>query len=515
MDYERIVRMLDKTFAWSVARTFLREEAEELTQEIMFQAIKSIEELRDDNRFEPWFWRLASITLKVFQRGKAKIRNTMSFDEVAALSSPDEYNFETDDEYQSLRHKIAQMSATYRDIIVFYYYDNLSCKTISQKLNLPEGTVTYRLSLARNKLKERYNQMNETILKPAQLKIRIMGQGDYNAANKPFPWQYIDDALSQTILWYSYREPKTIEELSELSGTPAYFIEDRVENLLKREAVIRPTAKTVQTNFLIFDKEINSYAPEHSGEFSAIVADEFYRLSRQLTESMLLSGLYTAERTNDEIHCLLSVMLLDTFISDYKPCECKKVKQRYDGGHWDYVGFYQDGSCGGDVGISMEKSINTIENEKLAYYAYHFAPFTYRRMMFADEIDVCHAIFQRKELTEQQKEFAAKIIADGYLRKNEVDDVVCAVPFFTKEQYKLFINLVKITFADFLPFYSEQVKKYLSGYLNLFPKHLKEATARNGFYVFIALFKAVTANWIRNEKINIPNDSICDVLIMM
>lgn len=134
MDYEHIVSMLDKTFAWSINRTFSREEAEELTQEIMFQAVKSISELRDENRFEPWFWRLASITLKVFKRGKAKARNTMSYDEVTMLSVGDEYDFETDDEYQNLRKRIVQMSAVYRDIIVLHYYDNLSCKAISQKL---------------------------------------------------------------------------------------------------------------------------------------------------------------------------------------------------------------------------------------------------------------------------------------------------------------------------------------------------------------------------------------------
>ena len=515
VDYERIAGMLDKTFAWSVARTFSREEAEELTQEIMFQAIKSVGELRDNAKFEPWFWRLADITLKVFKRGKVKSRNTMSFNEVVAMAFPDEYDFETDEEYQNLRRKIAQMSAAYRDIIVLHYYDNLSCKAISQKLGLPEGTVTYRLSLARTKLKERYNQMNETALKPAQLKIRIMGQGNYNATDKPFPWQYIDDALSQSILWHSYREPKTIEELSELTGVPAYFIEDRTENLFKREAVIRPTTKTLQTNFLIYDKNINSYAPEHSGGFSAAVADEFYRLSRQLTEKMISAGLHTAGRTDDEIQCFLSVMILDQFVPDYKPCEYKKIGQRYDGGQWDYVGFLEDGSCGGDVGISMEKSMNNYESGKMAHYAYHFAPFAYRRMMFTDEIDVCHAILRKDELTEKQKEYAAKIIAEGYLTKNDLGEIVCDIPVFTKEQHDLFVASVKEDFADFLLFYSEQVKKYLAGYMKLFPKHLKEATERNGFYVFVALFKAVAANWLRNGKINIPNGAFCDALIMM
>ena len=121
MDYERISEMLDKTYAWSITRTFSREEAEELTQEILFQALKSIGNLRDDKKFEPWFWRLADITLKVFKRGKAKTRSLMSFDDVAALAFEDEHNFIIDEEYQILRQKIAQMSATYRDIIVMHY----------------------------------------------------------------------------------------------------------------------------------------------------------------------------------------------------------------------------------------------------------------------------------------------------------------------------------------------------------------------------------------------------------
>jgi RNA polymerase sigma-70 factor (ECF subfamily) len=515
VDYERIAGMLDKTFAWSVARTFSREEAEELTQEIMFQAIKGIWELRDENRFEPWFWRLADITLKVFKRSKAKIRGTMSFDEVAALAFEDEYDFIADEEYQNLRRKIAQLSSAYRDIIVLHYYDNLSCKAISQKLGLPEGTVTYRLSLARNKIKERCDKMDATALKPAQLKIRITGEGNYNGDDRPFPWQYIDDALSQNLLWHSYREPKTVEELSELTGVPAFFIEDRINNLIKREAVIQPTKKTVQANFLIFDAEINSYAPKHSGNFAVAVSDEFYRLSHHLTDEMLSSGLQTAGRSFDEILCLLSVMLLDKFVPDYRPTEYTRYKQRYDGGRWDYTGFFQDGSCGGDVGIGMEKSMNNYESGKLAHYTYHFAPFAYRKMMFDHEIDVCHAVLQKSELSERQKEYAAKIIAEGYLVKNESDEIVCAIPIFTKEQHDLFIVSVKTIFKDFLPFYAEQVKKYLDGYMKLFPKHLKEATERNGFHVFVALFKAVAADWIKNEKINIPNGAVCDALIMM
>jgi RNA polymerase sigma factor (sigma-70 family) len=514
VDSERIARMLDKTFSWSVARTFSREEAEELTQEIMFQAIRSVGELRDYKKFEPWFWRLADITLKVFKRGKAKSRNMISFDEVADLAFEDDYDFEDDDKYQNLRRNIVRMSAIYRDIIVMHYYDNLSCKTIAQKLGLPEGTVMYRLSLARNKLKERCSQMNETALKPAQLDIRITGEGNYNGESKPFPWQYIEDALSQNILWRAYREPKTIEELSETIGVPAFFIEDRIKNLIRREAVIQPAKNTVQTDFLIFDDAINSYAPTHACDAVAAVSEQFYQLSRRLTEKVLSSGVQTAGRSFDEMLCLLSVMLLDKFVPDYKPAEYTQTRQKYDGGRWDYIGFMQKSSFS-NIGIGMEKSMNNYESGKLAHYSYHYAPFEYRKMMFDHEIDVCHAVLQKTELTEKQKEYAAKLIAEGYFAKNESGEVVCAVPLFAKEQHDLFVASVKNDFADFLPLYSEQIKKYLNGYMKLFPKHLKEAAARNGFHVFVAMFNAIAADWAKSGKINIPNGAICDTLIMM
>ena len=515
MDYTRITKMIDKTFGWAIPRTFSREEAEELTQEIMLQALKSASTLRNADKFEPWFWRLADITLKVFKRGKAKNRHFMSFDDVADFAFEDTYPFEADEEYQNLRRKIAQLSAAYREIIVLHYYDGLTCKAISQKLGLPEGTVTYRLSLARDKIKERCEQMNESALKPVQLKIRIKGEGDYNGEDKPFPWQYIDDALSQNILWYAYREPKTVEALSELTGVPAFFIEERIENLYRRDAIVRPQKATVQTNFIVYDREINSYAPAHSGDFAAAVSAQFLAAARQLTDETLALGLQPASRSHDEICCLLSAMVLDAFVADYQSAEYKRFGPKYDGGLWEYTGFLEDGSCGGDVGIGIEKSMNSYESGKLTHYSYHFAPFAYRKMLRSHEMDVCQSMLQKSELSESQKECAAQLLAGGYLAKNKDGEIICTIPAFTKAQHEQFLASAKRIFADFLPFYADEVKKYLAGYTKLFPKHLKEATERNSYYVFIALLKAVAADWLRSGKITLPHGTVCDVLIQM
>lgn len=54
---------------------------------------------------------------------------------------------------------------------------------------------------------------------------------DYDGKRKPFPSVYINDGLSQNILYYSYEKPCTVEELAKFCGVPAYYIEDRISHL--------------------------------------------------------------------------------------------------------------------------------------------------------------------------------------------------------------------------------------------------------------------------------------------
>ena len=521
MDYERVTKMLDKTFAWSINRTFSREEAEELTQEILFQALRCIGELKDSNKFEPWFWRLASIQLQVFKRGKARSRSYISFDMLSDkdIMFEDGYDFIPDDERQKLRRRIAQMSAVYRDIIVMHYFDNLSCKAIAQQLRLPEGTVTYRFSMAREKLKKGCSQMTETALKPARLNITIMG--DFRN-EKEYPPQFINDVLSQNILWHAYREPKSVEQLSILTGVPAVYVEDRVENLIKREAVVQPTKATIQTDFLIFDEANDQYSDDNVINVVTAVSDMFYQAAHQLTEMTIASGIQTAGRSFDEIMCFLSAMLLGTIIPDsmpqYLPGKIQHIPLRYDGYRWKYFAFKQgEQGVRNDAVVSMgsECSINNFGQGKMAHYNFHFAPFMYRKFLFDYELDVCQAVLQKELLDEKQKEIAATLIANGFLAKSEDGDMICNVPIFTKEQHNTFARTAVDVFADCLPLYAEKVKQYVNGYVKLFPKHLKDDAFFNGFNIFAAMFKAIANDWTRRGKIVIPNGAICDALLLM
>ena len=210
MKTEIIEDYIEKVYGYAVNHTYSRDEADELSQEILLTVIRELPKLRDDSKFEPWLWGVANNVAKSFRRSMGKKQVTYSYDVLENMPY-EEYGEEENEEiYDFLRTKIAMLSEIYRNIIILYYYDGLSTKQIADKLNVPEGTVTWRLSEGRKKIKKEFDDMNETALRPVHMNIGIYGNGDYDGKRKPFPSVYIDDALSQNILYYSYEKPCTI-----------------------------------------------------------------------------------------------------------------------------------------------------------------------------------------------------------------------------------------------------------------------------------------------------------------
>jgi RNA polymerase sigma factor (sigma-70 family) len=517
----KIEAMADKVFGWALRRTYSREEAEELSQEILLCALKSLPELRDPARFNAWFWRLADISLRVFRRGKGRQRAYLSFDEVnmpAPEYEQQDFNAALEDESEKLRQYIAELSAGYRDVIILHYYDNLTCKTISQRLGLPEGTVTYRLSLARNKLRSRMedsfmkgDNMNETALKPQKLTLTISGSGSYDGWSRPFPWQYINDALSQNILCQAYRQPKTIEELSILTGVPAYYIEERVDNLVKREALIKPTKSTVQSDFLIFDKPIVQFIHKQSVILAESISDEFFACATELTKRVIAAGLDCRDRSFDEILCLCALMMLDESAPKYQIIAMKPPKIRYDGGRWDYHGNMSFDIKDAPAGLGM----NMNHTEGYAYRVFQFSPFVEapHGMMCSEKVRICKAILEGTPLEDYQTEQVAGMIADGYLKRNADGSLIPAMPVFDKNLYEEFKRMIADTCGEFLPVYQAKLKAYAAEYVRQFPAHVREQAHRGAFGLFVAMFPRVAAEWQKQGKLNIPDGKVCDVLI--
>lgn len=508
---DKVTEYIDRIYGYSIRNTFSREEADELSQEILFTVIKQFPMLTNKDKFEPWLWGVASNVTKVFKRKQGKQRAMYSYDSLEnELQYTDEYSFFDDEIYSQVRTKIAQLSKIYRDIIILYYYDNLSCKQIAEKLNIPEGTVTWRLSEGRRKLKKECADMTENALKPVSLDISINGNGNYNGKDKPFPNVFINDALSQNILYNCYHGAKTIEDLSKSCGVPAFYIEDTINRLLNREAVIELVKGKYQTDFLIYGNEQAEYA-EKALKLIGEITDEFCETLKKFTMAVLDLGIYTAGKPQNELYYLFGILVMEFLNTKYNPLKEVPYKVKYDGNKWVYHGHIE--GVKRNTGLGSQKSLNL--DGRCSHYGYAFGGFAYRNMMYDVEINVCEKLLLKLDLFENEKEIAANLLKNGSLKHQADQQITVDIPFFTLEQKREFDILADKHFINIAPKIADVVKRYTDGYAKSFPKHLKEDVERAMNYFFVGGFCANIILIAQDKGLleKPSSNSYCDVIL--
>ena len=503
-----LVNYVDKILSFSKYRTYSKDEAEELAQEIFLRAVKNISTVRDINKFEGWLWGVANNTLKSFRRERGREREIYSSEDIDAQIYYDEYNFEQDDVYEILRKNISQLSSYYRDILIMFYYDNLTSREIAERLKIPEGTVKYRLSIGRNKLKKEINIMQETALKP--IKLNLYTNGSYAG----LPRMYLNDALSHNILWQAYKEAKSVEDLSKLLGVPAYYIEDRIEMLEKCGTITKPTQNTILSDIIIYDESINKYDDIAAKECVNAISEKLLEKVKKLAAKTMELDIFTADKSHDELLCLFSIMAFDHFqkyesIEEYnKRIEYNDIPEKFDGGQWEFYAQTDDYKS-----VSFYNNRNWIKTEKHTFGHIVYIvnkSFDNPNAMRPNELKVCEKIIKGESINENEKEFAATAIKNGFIKKTG-EKLELDVPFFNIVQYEKFRSSLVDIFDDIMPLYKQQVKKYSDGYKKLFPPHIKNR-AGDGC-TFQDLLRKVIIEWANTGKIKVPTDSVCNVLV--
>lgn len=512
MQRDIIESYIEKVYGYAVNRTYSREEADELAQEILFTAVRELPKLREEDKFEPWLWGVANNVTKVFRRKLGKQRAMYSYDTLENLSREDEYFDDQEEIYDFLRSKIAMLSALYRDIIILHYYDGLSTKTISEKLKIPEGTVRWRLTEARRKLKKECADMKETALRPVKVNLNIYGNGNYNGKTIPFPTAYIDDALSQNILHDCYEQPNSVEELAKLCGVPAYYVEERIENLLKREAILEVSKGKYQTDFIIWSDKHGIYCEENAEKALMPIMEKLLKALDCISEEASKIDFYKAEKSETDLFYLYGIMAFSYARTHYCKLPYPVLKPNYDGYAWRYIGNMETGQhhksmigaqhCG-NLGSRGGCSHTTWSN---------ISGISFRQMMPDNYINVCEDILSNGATEDINS--AADAIQDGYIVKKEDGSFFVTVPFFTKEQTAEFNAIADKYLAPLMPEYSEIVNKFISGYKKLFPKHLNDDADRMCNQIFLGFYTVIIEYAQRIEAIKMPSPNChCDVLI--
>jgi RNA polymerase sigma factor (sigma-70 family) len=149
--------------------------AQDLAQESLLQAYQSLNNLRDPARFKSW---LCGIVLNIC-RSHLRDRKIVFFSLEAILGGLHFYPaplYETivtpekiaeeREQYQTVLDAVNALSAVDRDIILLFYYAQLSLPEIVSVMNIPAGTIKVRLHRARQRLKSLLQERHPEIVPP-------------------------------------------------------------------------------------------------------------------------------------------------------------------------------------------------------------------------------------------------------------------------------------------------------------------------------------------------------------
>ena len=253
MEQEKVAKLLSDNlrniFAFSLSRLYDSSEAEDLTNDIICEVLKCARQLKNDEAFYGFMWRIAENTFK--KRIRKSHFQTIEFDEsfVGTYWVTPEEEYLHSEELNLLRRELSLLSKQYRETTVAYYIYGKSCSEISTDFGISNEMVKYYLFKTRKILKEGIGmsrEFGEKSYNPGTFRMDYWGGGDNSCY-----WQLFKRKLPGNILLSAYDTPVTIQELSIELGVAVVYLEDEIE-LLMRHDIIRKIGDKYQTNIIIF-----------------------------------------------------------------------------------------------------------------------------------------------------------------------------------------------------------------------------------------------------------------------
>ena len=133
------------------------DDAEDAVQDAFIAAWLKIASLREPSKFAAWVCRIA------VNRAKKRVLCTpdrISFEEICETLGEDGFPADSD-AGENLRMTVAALPAPFSETLALHYFDGYSVKEIAAQRGISEGTVKWRLSEGRNRLRKEYGMNRE------------------------------------------------------------------------------------------------------------------------------------------------------------------------------------------------------------------------------------------------------------------------------------------------------------------------------------------------------------------
>jgi RNA polymerase sigma-70 factor, ECF subfamily len=134
--------------------------ADDLAQETLLRGFRALHTLSDHAKFGPWLMGIAARAALDWLKAKERTTrpfSTLGIDESYERSNnkqPDEAAFQAE-ERRLVLAEIEALPEVFRQVVMLYYYDELTYRDLAALLGVSTATINARLTKAREMLRER------------------------------------------------------------------------------------------------------------------------------------------------------------------------------------------------------------------------------------------------------------------------------------------------------------------------------------------------------------------------
>lgn len=457
LNFQDIVdRYLEQIFMFCVQKTGIREDAEDLSQDIMVEIYKSSKKLEHIEFINAWVWRIVRNTYYHWINRKKKHEQYIVYD---GSHEFDLLYFNGDEEQKailnSLNQEISFLSKKHREIIVSYYLKKEKIKQIAIRLDLPVGSVKRLLFEGRKNIKKGLNKMRtygEKCHTPEELGIGINGKGGVGGR----PFSLVTRKLAQNLLVEAYYEPKTVEQLSLATGVACPYVEDELQILVDGELMKEITSGSYLTDFIIFNENMHKKLYNQRLEGAQDILPDFRAVINEIRDEFFEQNMSSQDFSWQRILWMMIYHLENWVFNDCSQSDFDKPIRK-DGGRWVAFGNIKNSYLLSD---EFRKSYlngpfcKTYDNGSCriasTYWTrgqlFHVAGDQNQIIISQGDFSLCRQIFFQKLdenlLSDSDKDRLAQLIEKNIIEEQD-GRLLLLITAFSSSQFQQIDNLIK------------------------------------------------------------------------
>ena len=463
---EKIAEISKTIFSYCIAKTPTREEAEDLSQDILCELVKSVGNIRDDKAFYGFMWSVAGNVYKRWYSKKLKNSTCELTEDIPLADEP--VNEDSSDLYL-LRRELTLLSEKYRKATILYYIDGRSCAEISSALSISESMVKYLLFKARKKLKEGMNMernLGKLSYNSKTLIPMYSGQGPNNF------WKFMQSKIKQNIVSACYNDSLTVQQISLETGVPLPYLDDEIKDLEDKQIVLR-NGNHYTANVIIITSECADETERAAAKYHEMIADKMETFIRDKKEEYKKIGFIGCDFSENTLCWQLAAILFRMVYTVDRGGYTNAPKTGW--GEYAYLWLAEKLN---ENHVFSYCDVDSKHGDRLYFFDYQKGGKGDHHDFFGNEryinifCDICRG--ETMTFSEYDLEAIAEMIKKGYVAK-ENGAYRATVPVYTAEQYKEIIGIVdEFVTTELLTIIREMDKtaaKILSSHT---PKHLQD-----------------------------------------